>query len=774
MHTQQTWPNTHKKTENPQEVEEFRHVDIEQCSSEDLYYILAMFPYPSGTGIHVGHVLNYTATDILARYKRARGKKVIFPMWFDSFWLPTEDYAKKVWRPAHEVTEENIHNFTEQLQQLNLSYDWSREIKTSSPDFYKWTQRLFIQLYKAGYAYKEKAYVYRDPIAETVLAKNQVIDWKAERSEAKVELRKVEQWFIKTTHFAEALIAWLDTVDIPEDTKKRQLDLIGKKEGFSVKTTTNKWVPLDIFVQDLSSIDNIRAVVLPPEYFSEEIQKNPLRSPKVQEYQTTALAKTVLERKQTRKPTYIHTGQTINLPWTNYTVPVILSDYIDGDEPLWVRVLFDPWIVEIERQDKALFDALQVDKIINQNTSLSTKVDQQVLLDTQIATPKTVYNLRDRNIWRERFRWGPIPMLYTEDGEIIPVDENDLPVLLPHSDDPSKNPLLDEKFLETIINGKPMRREPNTFDTFVCSSWYYLRFLDPKNPDALINKKISTKISQVDFYVGGNEHATGHLVYARMMHKFLHELWIVDTEEPFKKVFHQWMIHWADWRKMSKRYNNGVQPSDLLKEYSVDEVRVGIMFMWPLDQQKNWNIAWFTWVRRFFFNINSVVSTNANNPSSEAINSKTSELIKKCTENYELLKYNVIVSDLMQFMHEVKKNPNDFSKKDIEAFLILLHPLAPETAQKNWKSLWNNTFVEIQPRPTKETYPSVESNEISTTPFKIMVKWKHKKTIQLPIDITAQDDVISFMKKHDSWSSLWIDDLNKVVLLKPWQLISFV
>lgn len=723
----------------PAEVEAFRKVNIEAERAEDLFYILAMFPYPSAALIHVWHVLNYTATDILARFKRAQGKKVIFPQWFDSFWLPTEDYARKVNRPAHEVTVENIANFKQQLEALNLSYDWSREISTSSPEFYKRTQWLFIQLYKAGYAYKKKSYVYRDPVAETVIAKNQIVDWKSERSGATVELREVEQWFIKTTAFAEELIAWLSTVDMPEDTRKRQLDLIGKQEGFRIKTQTNEWIALDIFLQDIASLQDVHAIILPPEFFSEEMKKTSLRSDQVQQYHTAALSKTLLERRQSKRPTYRNTGQTITLPWTQHTVPVIVADYIDEHEPLWVKILFGA--NKADSQDDLFLQQLQTDLLTSSNDWVSESiVNEQELIETQIATPTTIYNLEDWSVWRQRSRWAPIPVWYEENWTVVPVPDQELPVVLPTNNDPHTNPLQNDSFIKAVIDGKPVSREPNTFDTFVCSSWYYLRFLDPKNPDALINRWISTKISQVDFYMGGNEHATWHLVYARMIHKFLYKIWIVDTEEPFKKVFHQWMIHWSDWRKMSKRYGNGIQPNELLKDYTVDEIRMWIMFMGPLDQQKNRSTDGFKWIRRFLYDIESI-TTEHSFYESDHYAPETKVLINKCTADYESLKYNVVISHLMSFKNDIKKNSSKYTKKDIEALLILLQPLAPQSAQKARENLWNKGYVEMQSRPTI----LLESTE-NASPIKVMINWKMQQ-VSLPssIDRKTKEEIFEYL-----------------------------
>ncbi len=925
-----------------------------RVATEGKYYVLDMFPYPSGDGLHVGHVENYTATDILSRYKRMQGFEVLHPIGWDAFGLPAENFAIKTGIHPDQKTHENIVNFTRQIKSLGMSYDWDREIDTSSPEYYKWTQWMFLFLYKNGLAYKKKAHVNWCPSCQTVLANEQVIDGKCDRCKSEVMQKELEQWFFKITDFVEdtvsengekvaGLLSGLEKVDWPSSTKAAQRNWIGRSEGTIVKfpiinppaggQDTNKSQVsnskdqkesdcIEVFTTRVDTIYGCTYIVVAPEHplVSEQLAMNSEQGiqnkKEVEEYLKETKKKTDLERTELNKDktgVKLEGVEAIN-PFNGESVPIFVADYVLGnygtgavmavpahddrdyefakkyDLPIVqsvvpyiqmegectprkdkettskdcvTAIVFDPsgkkvLILRRKKGGTCVFPGCGIEKgekaeeaitreireetgyknfVIEKNLipvlyghgfkptkdvncfdkdtvfvvhlqdeerdELSEEehgthemfwesvdcvknipqfgthhafmwehfeVDEKAFCDDgivfdsgeytglksaearekmtawleekKLGAKKVNYRLRDWLISRQRYWGAPIPIIYCEDCGTVPVPEKDLPVELPTDVDfrpTGESPLLRSESFQKVNCpkcGKSARREADTMDTFVCSSWYYLRFADPKNTQRFADPKKLEELLPVDFYMGGAEHTVLHLLYARFFTKALAKYGYLQFDEPFVKLHHQGMVLAEDGRKMSKSLGNVVNPDEVVGELGADTLRLYEMFMGPLEDMKAWNTGSVVGLRRFLekvWKLQEKVTGNSESVTRKEVASLLHKTIKKVTEDIEELKYNTAISSLMILVNALEKE-SQLPVASYQLLLQLLAPFAPHIAEEIWENMGNTESIFLEKWPKYDEEKMVD--EMKT--IVVQVNGKVRANLLLPTGSTEE------------------------------------
>ncbi|WP_281888336.1 leucine--tRNA ligase [Paenibacillus sp. YYML68] len=720
--------------------------------SKPKFYALDMFPYPSGAGLHVGHPEGYTATDIVSRYKRMRGYNVLHPMGWDAFGLPAEQYALDTGNDPREFTYKNIDTFRRQIKSLGFSYDWDREISTTDPDYYKWTQWIFIQLYKKGLAYVDEVPVNWCPALGTVLANEEVIDGKSERGNHPVIRKPMRQWILKITEYAERLLEDLEELDWSESIKDMQRNWIGKSKGAEVTFAIegHDGEGLKVFTTRPDTLFGATYCVLAPEHALVAAITTAEQADAVREYQEKAARKSDLERTDLAKDkTGVFTGAYAINPVNGARTPIWIADYVlagygtgaimavpGHDQRDWeFAKQFDLPIVEVVQGGDVTKEAYAGDgEHVNSDFLNGLSNEQAIsrmiefLEQNGKGQGKVTYRLRDWLFSRQRY-WGePIPILHLEDGTMTTVPEDQLPLLLPQVDEikPSgtgESPLANVKdWLETVdpVSGQKAIRETNTMPQWAGSCWYYLRFIDPKNDHELCSKELQKKWLPVDLYIGGAEHAVLHLLYARFWHKVLYDLGVVDTKEPFHKLVNQGMILGENNEKMSKSRGNVINPDVIVKEFGADTLRVYEMFMGPLEATKPWNVNGVEGIYRFLNRVwrlfvNEDGSLSERIAADEELGSETFKrtwhrTIKKVTEDFEALRFNTAISQLMIFVNEAYKTDR-LPKAAMEQFVQLLSPLAPHIAEELWEKLGHSGTVTYEAWPTYDEAWTVD-NEV--------------------------------------------------------------
>ncbi|MBI1961219.1 MAG: leucine--tRNA ligase [Candidatus Sungbacteria bacterium] len=702
-------------------------------------YVLDMFPYPSGAGLHVGHPEGYTATDIYSRYLRMNGHEVLHPMGWDAFGLPAENYAIKSGVHPKESTEQNIKTFTRQIKSLGFSYDWSREVNTSSPGYYRWTQWLFLQLYHAGLAYKKEAPVNWCPDCQTVLANEQVIDGKCERCGHKVIQKNLEQWFFRITgsdpkgkhgSYPERLLSNLETLDWPDPIKHMQANWIGRSEGaeleFEIKGSSSK---IKVFTTRPDTLFGATYMVLAPEHALIRELKGQIENwDEVQQYVKAASSKSQLERTDLAKE---KTGvelkgvRAVN-PGNNEEIPVWIADYVlssYGTGAIMAVPGHDERDFEFAKKFK-----LPVMQVVDSGEDLpsisSGKVVNSGKFDGQdseeakwkitdaVKGRRTIqYKLRDWLISRQRYWGAPIPIIYCETCGEQPVKEEDLPVTLPDDVDflpKGESPLSRSKSFHNVKCPNcesPARRESDTMDTFVDSSWYFLRYTDPKNQEEFADKKKIKAWMPVDTYVGGAEHAVMHLLYSRFITMALHDLGHLGFPEPFLKLRNQGLILGPDGQKMSKSRGNVINPDEVIENFGADCMRMYEMFMGPLEDAKPWDTNGIVGVARFLeraWNVHAFVDTEYLNQEQELIvGRELARTVKKAEDDIQSFNFNTAVSAFMIFINAVYKVER-ISTHHWETFLKALNPFAPHITNELWEMLGHKEVIE------KEKWPEVD------------------------------------------------------------------
>lgn len=680
------------------------------------YYILDMFPYPSGQGLHVGHPLGYTATDVLARYQRFNNKNVLHPMGWDAFGLPAEQYALETGNHPEAFTKKNIGVFRDQLQSLGFSYDWDREIATTDPDYYKWTQWIFTKLFDLGLAYVAELPVNWCPDLGTVLANEEVINGRSERGNFPVYRVNMRQWVLKITEYADRLLEDLELLDWPESTKEMQRHWIGKSVGasviFKVKDTNKEF---EVFTTRADTLFGATYAVLAPEHpFVKEIVSKEQREA-VEAYVLNVSTKSDLERTDLNKDkSGVFTGAYAINPANDAIIPIYIADYVlssYGSGAIMAVPAHDERDFEFaQKYDLPIIPVLEGDITDQAFVSDGVHINSDFLdglyqaeattkmiefLEARNAgKAKTNYRLRDWLFSRQRY-WGePIPILHMEDGSMRALELEDLPLELPATDDfhPSANgnsPLGNiPDWLNLEVDNQKAVRETNTMPQWAGSCWYYLRFIDPHNNDAIGDPELLKHWLPVDLYVGGAEHSVLHLLYARFWHKVLYDLKLVETKEPFQKLFHQGMIGGTDGEKMSKSRGNVVNPNDLIDAYGADSLRLFLMFMGPLESSLPWNDSgvessrkWLDRVYRLVHDEAKIVDTN-----DKSLDVIYHETVKKVSHDIENLRFNTAISQLMIFINECYKQETVY-KEYITNFVILLSPFAPHISEEMYHYL---------------------------------------------------------------------------------------
>lgn len=683
--------------------------DDPNLSPESKLYLLFAFAYPSGEGLHVGHVESKTALDILARYNRMNGKKVFFPVGWDAFGLPAENYAVKTGVPPAETTKKAIDTFKRQIKRVGISYDWETETATCDPDYYKWTQWLFLELYKAGKAYRGEAHVNWCPQDQTVLANEQVVDGKCERCGTQVVQKDMVQWMYKITDYKDELIEDLDQVDWPEFTKKRQINWIGKSQGaeieFDVKDVEGE--KLTVFTTRSDTIFGATFMVLAPEHPLVSQITTSENQDVVTAYQEKAQSKTEEERLINKEKTGVFTGGYAINPLNGKEIPVWISDYVlmgYGTGAIMAVPAHDERdfefakannlevipVVESESSEELPF--ADEGKVINSaefdglTSAEFKKKIIEVLEQKGIGHAKTTYKLRDWLVSRQRYWGAPIPIVYDPEGNPHAVKKEHLPWMLPTDVDfnpTGESPLKSSKeFKERVekLYGEGWTPEYDTMDTFVDSSWYYLRFTDPKNGEEFASKDQLNKLMPVDFYMIGPEHTVLHLLYSRFFTKFLRDQGYLNFDEPFMGMRHQGMILGPDNKKMSKSKGNVINPDIVIEEYGADTLRVYEMFMGPIDADKPWDTNGVAGVRRFLARIWSMANDPAKSEASEStkdLENLLHKTIKKVNADIPELKFNTAIAKLMEFVNTWEKQGNALSKEDTVKLVKILAPFAP-------------------------------------------------------------------------------------------------
>ncbi|HAR3469922.1 TPA: leucine--tRNA ligase [Staphylococcus aureus] len=770
------------------------------------FYALDMFPYPSGAGLHVGHPEGYTATDIISRYKRMQGYNVLHPMGWDAFGLPAEQYALDTGNDPRKFTKKNIQTFKRQIKELGFSYDWDREVNTTDPEYYKWTQWIFIQLYNKGLAYVDEVAVNWCPALGTVLSNEEVIDGVSERGGHPVYRKPMKQWVLKITEYADQLLADLDDLDWPESLKDMQRNWIGRSEGakvsFDVDNTEGK---VEVFTTRPDTIYGASFLVLSPEHALVNSITTDEYKEKVKAYQTEASKKSDLERTDLAKDkSGVFTGAYATNPLSGEKVQIWIADYVlstygtgaimavpaHDDRDYEFAKKFDLPIIEVIEGGNVEEAAYTGEgKHINsgeldglENEAAITKAIQ--LLEQKGAGEKKVnYKLRDWLFSRQRY-WGePIPVIHWEDGTMTTVPEEELPLLLPETDEikPSgtgESPLANIDSFVNVVDektGMKGRRETNTMPQWAGSCWYYLRYIDPKNENMLADPEKLKHWLPVDLYIGGVEHAVLHLLYARFWHKVLYDLAIVPTKEPFQKLFNQGMILGEGNEKMSKSKGNVINPDDIVQSHGADTLRLYEMFMGPLDAAIAWSEKGLDGSRRFLdrvwrlmVNEDGTLSSKIVTTNNKSLDKVYNQTVKKVTEDFETLGFNTAISQLMVFINECYK-VDEVYKPYIEGFVKMLAPIAPHIGEELWSKLGHEESITYQPWPTYDEALLVD-DEVEIV---VQVNGKLRAKIKIAKDTSKEEMQEIALSNDNVKASIEGKDIMKVIAV-PQKLVNIV
>ena len=734
--------------------------------SKPKYYALDMFPYPSGVGLHAGHPEGYTATDIIARMKRMQGYNVLHPMGFDSFGLPAEQFAISTGNHPEGFTKKNIETFKTQLKMLGFSYDWDREVSTSDPNFYKWTQWIFKQLFLDGYAKCVDMPVNWCEELGTVLANDEVIDGKSERGGYPVVRKNMKQWVIDIPAYAEKLLAGLDEIDWPESTKEIQRNWIGKSIGahvdFKVKDTDFKFT---VFTTRCDTLFGATYCVLAPEHKLVDMITTEEQKEAVENYKKLCASKSDLERTELNKEkTGVFTGAYAINPVNNKEIPIWISDYVlatygtgaimavpaHDDRDYEFAKKFNIPIIQVLDGDSIEEHAYTKDGVhinsefldgLNKEDAINKMIDW--LEENNCGKKQVNYRLRDWIFARQR-SWGePIPIIHLENGKDVALADSELPLILPTLEDykgkNGKAPLENAiDWVNVEVDGVKGKRETSTMPGSAGSSWYFLRYIDPHNNECLADKKLLEHWMPVDLYVGGPEHAVGHLLYSRMWNNYLYDKGIVPVKEPFKKLVHQGMILGSNGIKMGKRYPEYVvNPNDIVKEYGADTLRLYEMFMGPLEADKPWNDDAVDGAKKFLDRIWRLYTeenkiTDQANSNLEKIYHKT---VKKVTSDYESLSFNTAISQMMIFINAIYKEevfPLEYAK----GLLKLLNPIVPHITEELWSEVFKQqNTIAYEPWPTYDEEKTIDD----TYELVVQVNGKVRGKIETHTDTTEEE-----------------------------------
>ena len=771
------------------------------------FYALDMFPYPSGQGLHVGHPEGYTATDIIARMKRAQGYNVLHPMGFDAFGLPAEQYALNTGHTPADFTEKNIQNFKRQINSLGFSYDWDREVQTTDPKFYKWTQWIFEQMYKKGLAYESETLVNWSPDLGTVVANEEIIDGKTERGGFPVVRKPMRQWMLKITAYADRLLDDLDDIDWPESIKEMQRNWIGRSVGaqitFPVVDSDDK---INVFTTRPDTVFGVEYMTLAPEHKLVDKITTPEQKAAVAAYKEEVSHKSDLDRTDLNdEKTGVFTGAYAINPVNGKRIPIWISDYVlvtygtgavmavpahDDRDFAFATKFHLPMtqVIEGDLEKGAITgDGKHINSDFLDGLNKEDAINRMVeyLEDKGIGEKKVNYRLRDWVFSRQRY-WGePIPVIHWEDGTTSLVPEDELPLKLPEDSDikPSgtgESPLANLTDWVNVVdkNGRKGRRETNTMPQWAGSSWYYLRYIDPHNDKELADYDLLKQWLPVDLYIGGAEHAVLHLLYARFWHKVLYDLGVVPTKEPFQKLFNQGMILGKGHEKMSKSKGNVVNPDDVVESYGADTLRTYEMFMGPLDASIAWSENGLSGSYKFldrvwnlFINdddystIKQDYLTDTNDGKLDKVYNET---VKKVTEDFDALRFNTAISQMMVFVNEAHK-VDHMPKAYAEGLVQLLAPIAPHMMEELWSKFGHTESISYAKWPTYDEKKLVSD----TVEIILQVNGKLRNKVEVANGTSKED--LEKLAKSDEKVQKFIDGKNIVkVIVIPNKIVNIV
>ena len=747
-----------------------------QDGTKPKYYCLDMFPYPSGSGLHVGHWRGYVISDVWSRYKMMQGYYLIHPMGWDAFGLPAENYAIKMGVHPSKSTAENVANIKRQINEIAAIYDWDREVNTTDPEFYKWTQWIFVKMFKEGLAYEKQMPINWCPSCKTGLANEEVVDGQCERCGSDVTKKNLKQWMLRITKYADRLLEDLDKLEWPEKVKKMQTDWIGRSYGAEVNFKVDgKDEEITVYTTRPDTLHGATFMVLAPEHVMAKDLATPETQAAVEKYIYDASMKSNVDRLQDKEKTGVFTGSYAINPLNGSKLPIWLSDYVladygtgaimcvpaHDDRDFEFAKKFDIPIIqviakdgkEIENMEEAYTEASGT--MINSGDwngmeSSTLKAEAPAMIEKMGFGKKTVnYKLRDWVFSRQRY-WGePIPIVHCEKCGCVPVPEEELPLLLPdvESYQPTgtgESPLADiTEWVNTTCPacGAPAKRETNTMPQWAGSSWYFLRYVDPKNPEALVDRKIADELLPVDMYIGGVEHAVLHLLYSRFYTKFLYDIGVVGFDEPFKKLFNQGMITGKNGIKMSKSKGNVVSPDDLVRDYGCDSLRLYELFVGPPELDSEWDERGIDGVYRFLNRFYNLVMSNKDLDVKE-----TPELIKvrnkmiyDITQRLNQFSLNTVVSGFMEYNNkliDMSKN-GGVDKETLNAMVKLIAPFAPHIGEELWMQLGNEGSVFHQ------GWPEADEAAMKDTEVEIAVQMngKTKVVTTIPADASKEDAI---------------------------------
>ena len=788
--------------------------EVKADPSKQKMYISGMFPYPSGAGLHTGHARSYTIVDSIARFYRQKGKNVLNPIGWDTFGLPAENYAIKTGISPQEATKTNIANFKKQFKRLGISIDWSREINTSNPEYYKWTQWIFRELYKKGLAYRKESYQWWCDNDKTVLANEQVENGRCWRCGEEVTKKRMTQWFFRITAYADELLEDIDNLDWPEKIKTMQRNWIGKSKGaeieFEIAEGDAKGEKIKVFTTRPDTLFGATFLTVAPEHPLLDKLVNDLTKDKVEEYKKESLKKTEIERQENKQKTGIFTGSYVVNPANGKRIPVWVSDYVLGgygegavmavpahdERDYEFAKKFDLDIIKVVEKPEGIADddiCYHGEGVIVNSGDFdgqnSADVREQVLSwleEKEIGRSKTTYKMRDWLISRQRY-WGcPIPIAYDKDGNEHLIPEEQLPVMLPtltdfKPDDSGKSALAkSEEFMHVEVNGEKMVRETDTMDGYACSSWYLLRYADPRNSERAWDPELVNYWAPVDYYVGG-DHAVAHLLYVRFWTHVFKDLGLTNFSEPVKKLLYHGYINAEDGSKMSKSKGNTIDPLEVIDQgYGADSLRTYEMFIAPYEIDASWDSRGIAGVYRFLNRVWVLVQEFIESEKSienlsnfEEVQKSRHKTIKKVTEDFHRESLNTVVAALMEFVNDLYKFKLEGFSEDwrqvLEDLLKMLMPFAPHISSELWQQLGNNNFIE------ESGWPEWDEEMLKTSEIQIVVQvnGKLRGKIKISTELEKQQ-ILEKAKQEENVAKFLADkEIIKEIVVSG-KLINFV
>lgn len=769
--------------------------------SKKKYYALVEFPYPSGAGMHIGHIRAYIGMDIISRKRRMQGYNVLFPIGFDAFGLPTENYAMKTGIHPRKVTDKNIETFTNQLKSVGFSFDYDRAIDTTRPEYYKWTQWIFLQLYKHGLAYKSKGYVNFCPKCRVVLANEESQGGKCDRCDSDVVQLEKEEWMLKITEYADKLLEGLDEVDFPERVKIEQKNWIGKSYGAQIDFKVNETgEDLVVYTTRPDTIFGVTYMAIAPEHpIIDELKDRISNFDEIVKYREEAKRKTEFERIELSKEKTGVKVEGINIlnPVTNEVIPLYVTDYVMmgyGTGAIMAVPAHDTRDYEFAKKfgidikqvvksdssevnlDKEAFTDIQTGIMVNSGFLNSLTVEDAkekiiaYIIENKIGMQKTNYHMKDWAFARQRY-WGePIPIVKCDKCGLVPMDEKDLPLELPDLEEfipgeDGKSPLAKvDSFVNTTCPkcGGHATRETDTMPQWAGSSWYFLRYIDPKNNNEFADSKKLKYWLPVDCYNGGMEHVTRHLIYSRFWHRFLYDIGLVPTKEPYSKRTTQGLILGPDGDKMSKSKGNVINPDDIVKEYGADTLRTYILFIADYKDSAPWNENGVKGCKKFLDRVTRIEEFATDEDiTNDEIEKELNKTIKKVSEDYEEQKYNTAIAAMMTYVNLLYKQEK-VSKKYIAPFLQILNPIASHVTEELWERLGFKGHIFSSKWPEYDISKIIESN------VELAVQINGKVRFKITVPTSFSEEEIKEQVKNDDKLAQYIDgkQIQKIIVIK--------